>query len=538
MMLIFLFKTYTEYHMKFFNAFIILIICGTIYSCGENPSEATYSTSEIDSLVRNAGTLNTSVIARRTQKTVATESATINGIKYNVTKSTWDYYKNFSGAFVNFTLNSVALWSGSLVQGKDVRYAALNSLDDTKPRPPITLSINGKDKPLETTTIDNPNELSYSSALNTMRKSIGDNSKAGIITLIKTQGFSLEQSCMDLGISASWLPESAKTSFTITDQGTETSFFILLKQELYTVSAKEPMKPSEYFGKSIDINNFKSKISKTNPLCYVSSVTYGRLLMAKITYKGTKSPTEVRDQINNELYTSSGEARYTKGLDGGNYTFNGILLGGDGDATYQTYSGTSGKFISDFIDYGNNFTTKQHGYPISFTVKNLADNSMTILGESTTYSEKVFKVPPIEYQKFNLRIEGFHTETGCSPFYPKDIYYKMTVYNQYGNELINTVLGPSDGVRPNSEGWVYIQKEYELNLLKTSGSYFSISGSIYFNSSIGMESTIYGQKFEYPWNPNTIDNGYKVKNVPGYYVMDVYGGGNCRLGLVVKITKK
>ena len=526
--------------MKTLRTAFFCAIVVAFYSCSPTATEPTKPTTDIDALVRGAGNVNTSLAEKNpTLQNTTSNTTTIDGKKYDVVEKKYNMSKNLDNNILATNPNANTLWAGALVQGNQVPNGILNSIGDNIPRTPITLTAKSGDKLFGSTTIENPTNAKYSSSLSTILSSVTGNTSANVI-FQHSEAYSTEQACMNLGMSANWLVASVKGSFSIDNSSTEKNFFIFFKQEYYTVSVNEPAKPSDYFGNAVDINDLKANVTSGNPLCYVASVTYGRLLMAKMTYKGSKSMQTINAEV--QAAFGGGSGGYKGGLDKSEYTFKGFILGGSAGGATKALTGSSVESIKQFINEEANYSSASPGYPISYTVKNLSDNSIVKLGETTDYTVREYTESSGNYQDFSLRIEGFYVMNDCEPIGNGDFYYDLDVKDQDGKSLIGgTVSVASNQTVPAGDAaWIYLlKKDYDFRLSNAQSSYFSVTGKLSEDNSVVADIDLpFNQKFSYPWNQSDIQNTYKLGTQPGYFGVEMFRDAGCKVVLLIKITKK
>ncbi len=526
--------------MKSSLTVLLLISSIILYSCTENPTDTTKPSADIDALVRDAGTKNTSLVEKKVQTAQTTETITENGKKYELKKTSWSLAKNLDNNIIPFNPNANTLWAGAIVQGNEVPNGILNSIGDNIPRTPITITAKSGDKLFGNATIENPSNAKYSSSLSTVLKTVTGNSVANMI-FQKQEAYSKEQASMELGMSAKWFVGSASGNFNTANSSTEKNIYIFFKQEYYTVSVNEPSKPSDYFASTVDINDLKSKVSTGNPLCYVASVTYGRLLMAKMTYKGEKSMDDVKTAVTGAFGVANGKGNYNKNSDVEKSTFDGIILGGSAGGAAKALTGASIQSIVDFINEEANYSADSPGYPISYTVKNLADNSIVKLGETTDYTVNEYTESSDNFQNFSLHIEGFYVINDCEPIGNGDFYYNLNVVDQDNKSLINGGISvPTNQTIPAGDAaWVSVKRDYDFKLNKSSGANFRVVGKISEDNSLVSDTDVpFDKAFSFPWADADLKNDWKIGTEAGYYGLEMFRDAGCKIVLILKITKK
>jgi thiol-activated cytolysin len=526
------------------NIIVSMILAFMLFSCSDTSTGPTKPESDINDLIRNAGIVNTSLTEKDEKRNETTlTNVEENGKKWNIKQSTWSLAKNLDKNIIPFNPNANTLWAGALVQGNEVPNGILNSLGDNISRTPITLTVLSAGNLIGSTTIDNPSNASSSSGLANILKNASGNTASNMIFNQKIS-YSKEQACLKLGIGAKWLLGSGfEASFSTTNNSLTKEILIFFKQEYYTVSVNEPSKPSDYFGNNVNMNDLTYKVSSSNPLCYVASVSYGRLLMVKMTYNGTETAQKVEASLTGAFSALiNGTGSYIKNSIVENSSFSGIILGGSAGGAAKALTGGSIESVLNFINEEANYNSNSPGYPISYTIKNLADNSIVKLGESTEYTVKEYTESSSNYQNFDIELAGFYVFNDCEPYGDGDFYYNLDILDNSNNSLIGGILSiPSNQTVPAGDGaWIYFkgQTKYTFQLPKSQGNYFKIKGKLSEKNSLVADIDLdFDHSFTYPWNPADIDNGAQYNN-PGWYCIEMFRDAGCKILLMVKITKK
>ena len=279
------------------------------------------------------------------------------------------------------------LWVGSLLQGKG-HLGGIGQLGELpiRQRAPMTLSI-------DLLTADNARVVSNPSVA-TVTSAIGDliqgaqdsgHTAGSNIFYTKETTHSLSQAALSMGLSAAYMGASIKATLStnISDESrTVTAYFV---QRMFNVSMTLPQTPDEVFSDDFTTELLQQQIDRgrigpDNLPVYVSSVAYGRILMFSFT-----STASIAD-INATL-----EAMYNSGEFGGSLSahlqqvleqaqIQVVTVGGDANnALALIRSNDLGAYFAQDAP----LTTAR---PISYTVRNLADNVIASVSETTNYN--------------------------------------------------------------------------------------------------------------------------------------------------------
>ncbi|HET6348764.1 MAG TPA: thiol-activated cytolysin family protein [Candidatus Krumholzibacteria bacterium] len=281
------------------------------------------------------------------------------------------------------------LWLGALLQGKG-HLGGIGSLAElpVRQRAPLKLSI-------DLLTGDNSKEVS-SPSLTSVTSAIGEliqkaqdagHMSGSDIFFTEETAHSLTQAALEMGLSASYMGASIKASLSanISDETrTVTAYFV---QRMFTVSMELPQTPGDVFSDAFTADMLQEQINRgrigpDNPPVYVSSIAYGRILMFSFT--STASLSDIKGTLsalyNGGEFGGSLSAQYQNVLE--NAQIQVVTVGGDASAALSLIRSND---LGAYFTQDAPLTTAK---PISYTVRNLGDNSIASVSETTTYNLK------------------------------------------------------------------------------------------------------------------------------------------------------
>lgn len=279
------------------------------------------------------------------------------------------------------------LYVGSLLQG-DGHLKGIGSLAELpiRQRAPITVTLDlltGDNSKV----VDNPNVSSVGQAIGEL---INDAQNAGYkagsnISYKSETTHSISQAALKMGLSASYMGASIKASLATslsTEKRTVTAFFV---QQMFTASMVLPQYPEDVFSDAftqdlLDREVASGRMSPANPPVYVSSIVYGRIMMFSFT--STASEAKIKATLN---------AVYNAGDFGGELDtdlkevlnkaeISVVTVGGDAEHALGLIRENN---LAAFFSSDSPLSTAK---PISYTVRNLKDNSIARVSETTTYA--------------------------------------------------------------------------------------------------------------------------------------------------------
>jgi hypothetical protein len=310
----------------------------------------------------------------------------VENVTYNCTSTPYSLTRT-PEQIITYEPDSSVLWVGSLLQGKGYK-DGIGSLKELpiRQRSPLVLSIDLLSNN-NTVTVQDPNVASVQQAIgklieeaNTAGKKSG--SKISFNQLTTNE---LSESALKLGLSYKWLSGGVKSNLSFqrkTNENTITAHFI---QNMFTISMVLPQTPEDVFSDGftkdvLDRQTQLGNLGSDNIPTYVANITYGRILT--FTFTSTASTTDIRAALD----VAYGQGRV--GLTAGQQKILSeakvgvVTVGGDAsDALAVIRSGD----LKDYFKTDAPLTTAK---PISYTVRNLGDNSIAKVSETTEYNIK------------------------------------------------------------------------------------------------------------------------------------------------------
>jgi thiol-activated cytolysin len=361
----------------------LFAIASLTIACASDAVEPPPQGPEIDAYVRSLPYLP---IEQPQVSQGGTSSAVRDG-DYSCTTENLKETRQFD-RIVAYAANSDSLYPGAIVSADSVVSGLFTQI--VLPRAPETFSVSlenlgGSKK----ATIENPSLSTYRDALaNVLASEITGSTPANIYSEIE-EVHSQEQLNMALGVQASWALglASVKTSFNWANQNIRSRYVVRYTQAYYTVDLDAPQSPSALLGKDATLAAVQEKMDAQHPPAYVSSVTYGRMVL--FTFESQYSSSELGAALD---FAYSGGADVKGDV---SVTYKDILsqskitafiLGGDAGAASQTVD--SYDALIAFIKGGGNYSRQSPGAPIAYKLSYLQDNSPARMSFTTDYQVK------------------------------------------------------------------------------------------------------------------------------------------------------
>jgi thiol-activated cytolysin len=289
---------------------------------------------------------------------------------------------------VAYAANSDSMYPGAIVGADSVVSGLFTQV--VLPRAPATISVSLENLAgTKQAVIDEPSLSSYRDALSSILDAeITGSTPANQYSEIE-QVHSESQLNMALGVQASWSLgiASLKSSFDWSNRDVRSRHVVRYTQAYYTVDLDAAAEPSALFASTVRLSDVQGKLDENRPPVYVSSVTYGRMVL--FTFESQYSAEEMSAAL---------DFAYSGGIDirgDVSVTYKDIIsqsritafiLGGDAGTAAQTID--SYDALIAFIKTGGNYSRQSPGAPIAYKLSYLKDNAPARMSFTTDYEVK------------------------------------------------------------------------------------------------------------------------------------------------------
>ena len=290
-------------------------------------------------------------------------------------------------AIATFDPSTEILWLGSLIQGKTY-LGGLASMQELpiRQRAPLTIVLQLINEDVHRT-VEEPTMATVNQAIGELVTSAEDSGyePSSTMSFNKNECYSLEQGMLKIGMSVSYMGASVSSQLEMSQTYEEQSLVAYFRQRMFTVSLVLPQTPSEFFSDDFTVDDMKAqenlgRIGPDNLPAFVSSITYGRILVMTMT--STYSETEMKAALQasyDGIVDVSGSVSTEQLNVLQNTSINIIAVGGEAsNALDLIRTGNLG-------DYFMNEVSLTSAVPISYALRNLADNSLAQVSETTEY---------------------------------------------------------------------------------------------------------------------------------------------------------
>jgi hypothetical protein len=282
--------------------------------------------------------------------------------------------------FVNLS-EATDLYPGAILQGALLRNGQITSIGDF-PREKVRLTLTGLDFGSENVSRDVvPNLANVTQAIREMTGSGARNLGLNSYTYRVSEAYSQQQALASLGIgsgAADLLGIGASADFG--ESSSWSHVFVYFRQTYFTVSIPTPAAPADLFTAQANPADLAARIRPDNPAAYVKQVSYGRILVARISLRQSQRQralaAEVRGVLGGLL---SGGATTSEMLREAEFELK--VYGGKAENLPQDLEG-----IRQFIQGGLAFDANTNALPVAYVCNYLSDNSPFVRGDEATYS--------------------------------------------------------------------------------------------------------------------------------------------------------
>ncbi|MBI4508270.1 MAG: thiol-activated cytolysin family protein [Deltaproteobacteria bacterium] len=288
---------------------------------------------------------------------------------------------------VAYTANSESLWPGALIRGDAIQTGLFTQVGFE--RAPLAFSISLESlSGAKSAIMQQPSLSSFREELGKVLASEVTGATAASLYAEVEEVHSKDQLSLALGAGVSWPGvASFSTSFNFDRKDIKSRYLVKYIQAYYTVDVDQPGTPSSFLNDSVTLSEVKSKLPPGSPPVYVSSITYGRMVL--FTFESQYSAEEMEaalDFVYRGGVDVSGNVSltYKDMISRSNIT--AYILGGSGGEAAKSIDSYAA--LMGFIKSGGNYTKDSPGAPIAYKLAYLKDNTPARLSFTEEYEVK------------------------------------------------------------------------------------------------------------------------------------------------------
>lgn len=318
------------------------------------------------------------------------DQETVDGVAYTCSTTPYSIAKNPTEMAL-FNPDAAVLWPGALIRGGS--HLSVGSLEllalGRERRAPLGISIQGGgvlgipggvstivDQPVGSTIREGINQL----VVNALGADIAVGAGASSFTSVESH--STRQTLVSLGLDARYLGAEASARLDHSKNASQRTYTAYFVQRLFTIAVDLPERPASLFAAGVSGADLQALgVSGSNLPLYIDSVSYGRILMFSFTSSASR-----------ERIAAALEFSYASPVGGvGGFTeaelrqtlstarIEVFALGGPNTGVQNLIRD------GDLASYFEAPLAINQVEPISFTLRNLGDNRLAKVGDTTSY---------------------------------------------------------------------------------------------------------------------------------------------------------
>lgn len=366
----------------------LVVACGGADDADPAPHAPSSSTepdqSALRDLIRSASAPPTPAEQAPTETGEETQIKTENGAVQECV------YKRFTGTalyetLVSFDPNADSIWPGAITQTRTLPQGLAAPIGLARRPGTITIGDASIAGGKHSRTLESPSLAATREAVAEVLAQDGVRLAAKSNYLAET-AYSMNEASLKIGVDVSWMNGSVKANFAGSWLSKKTTMVVRFVQAYYTVSFEAPSSPEKVFGPYVTADDARPYMGPGNPPAFVSSVTYGRMLVMKIESDESERDLRAALDVAFSKGTVSVDARSKDVLK--NSTFSVFVLGGSPDDAARIQAATAedrAGALAAYIEKGANFDPASPGVAISYTVRRLADNETIKVASTIDY---------------------------------------------------------------------------------------------------------------------------------------------------------
>ncbi len=436
---------------KLISYVMVVSVFMTMNACNNNDDNPQKGMQDaVDALIASGGNLQTAV-AKSEEKLISRDTLPQTTYKDPVAEYQYDAYPIKTVKHHSMTDNPMEfvtldpwdmLWPGALIQGASIRNGVPSSIPIYSKRLPgrIYLDIVSgadmddwyKEVPMRGSDV--------TQAMNQLLKTyLGSGIPARTSFEIKTVS-SVEELALKFGINLSLFGGKLKSEFGNSWNKEKTYVAVKLNQIFFSMRYDGPDGGFKgTFTDDITTDDLKNYTGPGNPLCYVSSVSYGRSFI--LLYESDRSSREMEFALNVAYKVVDVTSAVTQRNIINSSSCKMVQIGGDPQAGLETVFGDFSK-IRDFVLNGATVSAANVGAPISYKIVHLHDNSPARLSNTLEYdvttTEYVAVYPnnDVVIDLFTIKMPKPSTERKLSNYSYMQLKELWVSHGPTGNETL------------------------------------------------------------------------------------------------------
>ena len=290
-------------------------------------------------------------------------------------------------AIVTMDPSSEILYLGALIQGRTYLggLAAMEELP-IRQRAPLVISTDLL-IPDNSRTVADPTLATVTQAVGEMISGAheSDFPDGSVLSWNMRECHELEQSMLNMGMSISYMGASVRADLRLEESVETHTIMATFRERMFTTSVVLPQTPAEFFSDEFtqEILNAQIALDRIGPdnlPVYVSNIVWGRIMIFTMTSTYSRSEMEAAISASYDgIVSGEVNAEYLDILSSEETTIKMVAVGGESSHALEAIR------TGNLDDYFASEAALTSAEPLSYTLRNLADNSVALVSETTTY---------------------------------------------------------------------------------------------------------------------------------------------------------
>jgi hypothetical protein len=305
-------------------------------------------------------------------------------------ETTREYYSalNHPDKYVLYNVNADVLWPGNLIQGESIETGALNPIPISGAnRTPLTIfmSIVTGSGGAISETIDNPSGSTvFQSMNNIVSQHYGETASAFNLEISEVHNLNQVTFNLNAGYSQPGTDISGAFNFNWSEK--KERVMVKFTQQYYSMAIDNPQDAASLFEKGVTADDLAPYTGDGNPMTYIASVTYGRMLV--YVYESTNTNFDLEASLNIAIQAigqgggGGAEIAYQNVMNNSNVK----VFSYGGSAADALAVATNFNNLEDYLVNGGELSAESPGAPISYVIRYLKNANIVRMNNTLEYS--------------------------------------------------------------------------------------------------------------------------------------------------------
>ncbi len=305
-------------------------------------------------------------------------------------ETTREYYSalNHPDKYVLYNVNADVLWPGNLIQGDSIETGALNPIPISGAnRTPLTIFmsiVTGSGGAISETIDDPSGSTVFQSMNNIVSQHYGETASAFNLEISEVHNLNQVTFNLNAGYSQPGTDISGAFNFNWSEK--KERVMVKFTQQYYSMAIDNPQDAASLFEKGVTADDLAPYTGDGNPMTYIASVTYGRMLV--YVYESTNTNFDLEANLNIAIQAigqgggGGAEIAYQNVMNNSNVK----VFSYGGSAADALAVATNFNNLEDYLVNGGELSAESPGAPISYVIRYLKNANIVRMNNTLEYS--------------------------------------------------------------------------------------------------------------------------------------------------------